>query len=190
MIAIAMEEDWVKELNDQVEAWTLGLALQLAELGVDAIWFGEDLGTQTSMLISPNMWRNEFKPRYKRMIEEIKKVRPDMLFILHSDGAVAPLVDDFVEIGIAIYNPVQPNVPGSDPQELQDKYGEKISFFGGIDQQQLLPSGDEDALRQEIKRRYEIMGKNGNYLMAPAHIIQVDTSPEMVKVMIDTVKNL
>lgn len=190
MLAIAMEETWISRLNDRVEAWTYGLAEQLVKLGVDAIWFGEDLGTQTSMLISPDMWRNEFKPRYARMIKKLKSIRDDVIFIMHSDGAVAPLVDDFAEIGFSVYNPVQPNVPGSDPQELQEKHGDKIAFFGGIDQQELLPSGDTEALEKEIVRRYEIMGKNGNYLMAPAHIIQSDTSPEMVKVMIETVKSL
>ena len=190
MIALAMEEPWIYALNDRVEQWTFGLAKQLIELGVDAIWFGEDLGTQTSMLISPDMWRNEFKPRYARMIAELKKIRPEVLFIIHSDGAVAPLVDDFVEIGFSIYNPVQPNVPGSDPQELQDKYADKIAFFGGIDQQELLPSQDAKALKEEITRRYEIMGKQGNYLMAPAHIIQSDTSPEMVLAMIEAVTSL
>ena len=85
---------------------------------------------------------------------------------------------------------MQPNVPGSDPQELQDKYADKIAFFGGIDQQELLPSGDAKALKDEITRRYEIMGKQGNYLMAPAHIIQSDTSPEMVLAMIEAVTSL
>lgn len=190
MIAMAMDEAWVHALNDKAEAWTLGLATQLVEAGVDAIWFGEDLGTQTSMLISPDMWRAEFKPRYARMIAALKELRPDVLFIIHSDGAVAPLVDDFIEIGFSIYNPVQPNVPGSDPVELQQKYGQRISFFGGIDQQVLLPSGDERALRNEIRRRYEVMGRNGNYLMAPAHIIQADTTPQMVMAMIAAVKSL
>jgi uroporphyrinogen decarboxylase len=190
MMAMAMEEPWIGALNDRVEAWTLGLARQLVEAGVDAIWFGEDLGTQTSMLISPDMWRAEFKPRYARMIAELKKINPAVLYIIHSDGAVAPLVDDFVEIGFSVYNPVQPNVPGSDPEELNRKYGNRIAFFGGIDQQVLLPSGDVQALRAEIKRRYQVMGMNGNYLMAPAHIIQSDVAPEMVIAMIDAIKAL
>ena len=83
---------------------------------------------------------------------------------MHSDGAVAPLVNDFIEIGVDIYNPVQPNVAGSDPRELQEKYGDRISFFGGIDQQELMPAGDADALAAEIRRRAEIMGAEGNYL--------------------------
>ncbi|OHD82464.1 MAG: hypothetical protein A3J97_10570 [Spirochaetes bacterium RIFOXYC1_FULL_54_7] len=190
MMAMAMEEPWIQALNDKVEAWTLGLARQLVEAGVDAIWFGEDLGTQTSMLISPDMWRAEFKPRYARMIAELREINPDVLYIIHSDGAVAPLVDDFIEIGFSVYNPVQPNVPGSDPEELNQKYGERISFFGGIDQQVLLPSGDVQALRQEIKRRYQVMGLDGNYLMAPAHIIQADVAPETVVAMIEAIKAL
>jgi uroporphyrinogen decarboxylase len=190
MIAMAMEEPWVRALNDKAEAWSLGIATQLIEAGVDAVWFGEDLGTQTSMLISPDTWRAEFKPRYARMIAALKKLRPEALFIIHSDGAVAPLVDDFIEIGFSVYNPVQPNVPGSDPEELQLKYGQRISFFGGIDQQLLLPSGDEEALREEVRRRYQVMGRGGNYLMAPAHIIQADTSPRMVMAMIAAVKSL
>lgn len=190
MMAFAMEEEWIERLNDKVEAWTLGLAKQLAELGVDAIWFGEDLGTQNSMLISPDMWRERLKPRYIRMIGELKKLNPNLDIIMHSDGAVAPLIDDFIAMGINIYNPVQPNVPGSDPQELVDKYGGRINFFGGIDQQELLPKGDTEAIKAEIERRARILGKNGGYLMAPAHIIQADTTPETVEAMIAAVKGL
>ena len=190
MMALAMDEPWVEALNDRVEAWTASLAHSLAARGVDAIWFGEDLGTQTSTLISPDMWRERFKPRHARVISGLKEKYPDLMIIMHSDGAVAPLVDDFIEIGVDIYNPVQPNVAGSDPQELQDRYGDRIRFFGGIDQQELLPSGDTDALAAEIARRAAIMGADGNYLMAPAHIIQADVAPETVLAMIEAVKGL
>jgi uroporphyrinogen decarboxylase len=108
---------------------------------------------------------------------------------MHSDGAVAPLIDDFIEMGIDIFNPVQPNVPGNDPQELMDKYGGKICFFGGIDQQDLLPKGDKVAIRDEIHRRARIMGKGGGYLMAPAHILQADVSAETVEIMIESMRS-
>jgi len=188
MMSLAMEEQWLEKLSDKVEYWTTGLATQMAKLGVDAIWFGEDLGTQTSTLMSPDMWRQRFKPRYIRMFETIRKENPDLIIIMHSDGAVAPLVHDFIEIGIDVYNPVQPNVPGSDPKQLKKKYGQSISFFGGIDQQQLLPGGDVEAIRKEIKNRCEILGENGGYLLAPAHILQADVTPETVRVMIEAAK--
>ena len=190
MMAFALGDSWVTKLNDMVENWTTGLAMQLVELGVDAIWFGEDLGTQLSMLISPDMWRDRFKPRYKRMIEKLKAVNPEVMIIMHSDGAVAPLIDDFIAMGIEIYNPVQPNVPGSDPAELKQKYGGRISFFGGIDQQELLPSGDFKALEAELKMRSEILGKGGGYLMAPAHIVQADTTFDTIEKMVAIIQNL
>ncbi|PIE31329.1 hypothetical protein CSA56_18560 [candidate division KSB3 bacterium] len=188
LIALASGEAWVEVLNDRVEYWSTNIALQLIKLGVDAIWMGEDLGTQTSTLISPRMWRKRFKHRYQRMIETFRKENPEIIIIMHSDGAVAPLLHDFIDLGIDVYNPVQPNVPGSDPQELKDKFGDSISFFGGIDQQQLLPKGDPEEIRKEVQRRARILGDNGGYLLAPAHILQADTSPETIELMIEAAK--
>jgi uroporphyrinogen decarboxylase len=188
LVDFAMEEPWIEKLNGRVEEWTAAIALQLVALGVDAIWLGEDLGTQTSMLISPDMWRERFKPRYARLISRLKRANPKLLVAFHSDGAVAPLIDDFIELGVDIYNPVQPNVPGSDPEELQSKYGGRICFFGGIDQQALLPSGDVEAIRREVASRARIFGANGGYLMAPAHIIQADVSPETVLAFCEAVR--
>jgi uroporphyrinogen decarboxylase len=184
MVGMLCDEPWLNILNDRVEEWSTGLALQLVKAGADAIWLGEDLGSQTSTLISPEDWRVRFKPRHKRMIEKLRRENPDIIIIMHSDGAVAPLIDDFIEIGVDVYNPVQPNLPGSDPQELKDKYGDQICFFGGIDQQSLLPSGDVSKIRAEIKERISILGKNRGYLLAPAHILQPDITTETIEAMI------
>ncbi len=188
MMAMLMEEPWLERLNDRVEEWSTGLALQLVKAGVDAIWLGEDLGTQTSTLISPEDWRIKFKYRHQRMIETLRRENPGIIIIMHSDGAVAPLLDDFIEMGVDVYNPVQPNVPGSDPQELKEKYGSRMTFFGGIDQQELLPSGNIEQIRNEIRRRIEILGKDRGYLLAPAHILQADISPDTVTEMIRAAK--
>lgn len=184
MVGMLCDEPWLELLNDRVEEWSTGLALQLVRAGVDAIWLGEDLGSQTSTLISPEDWRFRFKHRHRRMIEKLRKENPEIIVIMHSDGAVAPLIDDFIEIGVDVYNPVQPNVPGSDPQELKDRYGERISFFGGIDQQSLLPSGDLQKIKAEIKERIAILGKDKGYLLAPAHILQPDVSAETIEAFI------
>jgi len=184
MISMMCGDSWLDLLDDRVEEWSTGLALQLVKAGVDAIWLGEDLGSQTSTLISPADWRARFKYRHKRMIDRLRAENPSIIVIMHSDGAVAPLIDDFIEIGVDVYNPVQPNVYGSDPQELKDRYGSRISFFGGIDQQELLPSGDIPRIKSEIQERINILGKDRGYLLAPAHILQADVSPETVEAMI------
>ena len=190
LMAMATGEEWVNALDERVEHWTTRLALQLVEAGVDALWFGEDLGSQTSTLISPDQWRQRYKPRHKRIIDAVKAANPRVIVIMHSDGVVAPLIEDFIEIGVDVYNPVQPNVPGSDPADLTAKYGGRISFFGGIDQQCLLPGGDLAALTAEIKRRAAVMGAKGGYLRAPAHIIQADVSMDTIEHMIREVKSI
>ncbi|HTZ51621.1 MAG TPA: uroporphyrinogen decarboxylase family protein [Spirochaetia bacterium] len=190
LIGIAMDEDWAAALDQRVEEWTTGLALSLVDAGVDALWFGEDLGSQTSMLISPDQWRQRYKPRHTRIIDAVKAARPDVIIIMHSDGAVAPLIDDFIQMGIEVYNPVQPNVPGSDPEELARRYGGRISFFGGIDQQVLLPRGDRAAITADVRHRASVLGANGGYLVAPAHILQADVSVETVEHFIREVKAL
>lgn len=184
LLGMMCEEPWIERLNDKVEEWSTGLALQLVKAGVDAIWLGEDLGSQTSTLISPEIWRNLFKPRHKRLIKKLKQLNPDIIIIMHSDGAVAPLIDDFIEIGVDVYNPIQPNVAGSDPQELKNKFGDRICFFGGIDQQSLLPGGDVIKIYEEIRQRIQILGNGRGYLLAPAHILQADVSSETVNEMI------
>jgi uroporphyrinogen decarboxylase len=190
LIGMAMEEDWTTALDQRVEEWTTGLALSLVHAGVDALWFGEDLGSQTSTLISPQQWRARYKPRHQRIIDRVKAANPEIIVIMHSDGAVAPLIDDFIELGVEVYNPVQPNVPGSDPEELARKYGGRINFFGGIDQQVLLPRGDTTAITQEVRRRARILGAKGGYLIAPAHILQADVSVDIVQHLISAVEAL
>ncbi|AEF80487.1 uroporphyrinogen decarboxylase family protein [Leadbettera azotonutricia] len=190
MMGLAGEEDWVEALNDKVEQFSTGICEELVKAGVDAIWLGEDLGSQVSTLISPSMWRQFFRPRYERLIKKLKAINPGIIIIMHSDGAVAPLLDDFIEMGIGVFNPVQPNVPGSDPAELAQKYGGRINFFGGIDQQGLLPAGNIAAIEKEMRRYAETLGKNGGYLMAPAHIIQADVNPETVEAMLRIAKTL
>jgi len=190
LMGMMCEEPWIEKLNDKIEEWSTGLAIQLVKAGVDAIWLGEDLGSQSSTLISPEIWRNIFKPRHKRMIDKLKKENPDIIIIMHSDGAVAPLIDDFIEMGVDVYNPVQPNVPGSDPEGLKEKFGDSISFFGGIDQQELLPGGNIEKIREEIDYRIKTLGKDAGYLLAPAHILQADVSTETVKEMIKAANEL
>jgi uroporphyrinogen decarboxylase len=190
LVGMAMDEDWTTALDQRVEEWTTGLALRLVDAGVDALWFGEDLGSQTSMLISPRQWRERYKPRHKRIIDKVKAANPGIVVIMHSDGAVAPVIDDFIELGVEVYNPVQPNVPGSDPEELVQRYGGRINFFGGIDQQVLLPRGDKAAISAEIRRRAAILGAHGGYLIAPAHILQADVSVDTIEHMIKVVKTI
>ena len=134
------------------------------------------------------MWRNIFKPRYAELWQEVKSINPDLIICYHTDGAVSPILGDLAEIGMEVFNPVQPNVPGHDPQELKDQFGDKFAFWGAIDQQDLLPNGTPEQIEAEVAKRIRILGAGGGYMSSPAHMIQSDVSMENVEAFIAAVK--
>jgi len=157
------------------------VGLRLIEIGVDAIWAGDDFGTQSGLLFSPLMFDELLAPHYKRMNDAFKAANPDIILALHCDGAVSELLDKIYEVGYEVFNPVQPGVPGHGPQELKSAFGDKFVFWGAIDQQELLPKGTDAELEADIKEKIRILGRDRGYMISPAHIIQADVSPERVE---------
>lgn len=188
LVDMALGEDYVEVLLDRVAAFSTALGKRLVELGVDGIWFGDDFGAQNGMMISPKMWRKIFKPRYRELFQEFKAANPNLLLMYHTDGAVAPILEDLIEIGLDVFNPVQPNVPGHDPQELKTKFGDRMAFWGAIDQQNLLPNGTAAEIEVDVAEKIRVLGAGGGYMCAPAHIIQADVSLENVEAFIAAVK--
>ena len=188
LVDMMMETEYVVPLFEACADFQTKIGLKLIEKGVDALWFGDDFGTQVSLLIPPETFREQLKPVYKRMIDQFKAVKPDIIPILHCDGAVADLLDDIRDIGFEVFNPVQPGVPGHLPHDMKTNFGEKFAFWGAIDQQDLLPNGTDDQLEQDVAEKIRILGKGGGYMIAPAHIIQNDVTPERVLFFIDLCK--
>jgi uroporphyrinogen decarboxylase len=188
MTDMAMGEPYVEALLDRTMGFSIAIGRRLVELGVDGIWTGDDFGTQNGMMISPEMWRRLFKPRMAEVFRQFRAINPDVVVMYHCDGAIAPILDDLVEIGLDVFNPVQPNVPGHEPHELKAKFGDRLSFWGGIDQQQLLPLGSPAEIDADVRAKIEALGRGGGYMVAPAHILQGDTPIENVEAFIDAVK--
>ncbi len=188
LVDMMMETEYVVPLFEACAEYQTQIGLRLIEKGVDAIWFGDDFGTQTSLIMPPETFREQLKPFYKMMIDRFREAKPDIIPILHCDGAVADLLDDIREIGFEVFNPVQPGVPGHLPQDMKDNFGDKFAFWGAIDQQDLLPKGTDSELEEDIIEKISILGKNGGYMIAPAHIIQNDVSPERVLRFIELCK--
>lgn len=185
LMDMMMEAEYVVPLFEACAEFQTQIGLKLIERGVDAIWFGDDFGTQTSLIIPPEIFCSQLKPVYKRMIDRFKASKPDIIPILHCDGAVANLLDDIRDIGFEVFNPVQPGVPGHLPQDMKNNFGDKFSFWGAVDQQDLLPNGSDEELEKDIIEKIKILGRGGGYMISPAHIIQNDVSPERVKKFIE-----
>jgi len=187
LMDMALGVEYVEPLIQKTKNFALAIGKKLVSMGVDGIWAGDDFGAQNGMLISPKMWRKLFKERYREVYRELKSINSEVIIMQHCDGAVAPILDDWIEVGLEVFNPVQPNVPGHDPRELKDKFGSRMSFWGAIDQQNLLPNGTADEIRADIKEKIEILGEGGGYMCSAAHIIQSDTSMENVEAFIHAV---
>jgi len=185
LVDMMMESEYVIPLFEACAEFQTEVGLRLIDLGVDAIWFGDDFGTQTSLIFSQETFRDQLKSSYKGMIDRFKSAKSDIIPILHCDGAVAELLDDIHEIGFEVFNPVQPGVPGHAPEDMKKRFGDKFSFWGAIDQQDLLPNGTDAELESDIKDKIDILGENGGYMISPAHIIQNDVTPERVEKFIE-----
>jgi len=157
---------------------------------VQVVVITDDQGTQTSLMISPRMFRVFIKPYLKSLIETIKAAA-DVKVLMHCDGAIAPIIEDLIEIGVDILNPIQTVVKGlEDTRALKDKYGDRICFHGGIDVQQFLPNATPGQVRQEVQRRISDLGRGGGYILAPCHNINVDIPPANVVALFESAHEL
>ena len=147
---------------------------------VQIVYVTDDLGSQSSLLISPRMFRQLLKPRMKELHDHIKSCA-DVKLMFHTDGAILPLVDDFLDMNVDILNPVQTSVKGlEDTFALNETYGDRLAFHGAIDVQQMLPNATTEELELEIARRVHDLGRDGGYILAPCHNIGHDIPPENV----------
>ena len=181
LVDMMLEAEYVQPLFEKCTEYQTKVAVELIKRGVDAIWYGDDFGTQNSLIMPPEIFRDQVKPWYRKMNDDLKAINADILPILHCDGAVRLLLDDIKEMGFDVFNPVQPDVPGHSAQELKSEFGDKLVFWGAIDQQHLLPFGTMEEIETDIKDKITTLGKNGGYMISPAHIIQDDVSHERVE---------
>lgn len=161
-------------------------AKHLVQMGVDMIWIGDDVGGQHGMVISPDHWRKFLKPRIAEFITTLKEMNPDVKIAYHSDGNIYPIIPELIEIGLDVLNPVQP--ASMDPAKLKDEYGERLCFWGSIDEQQSLPFGSPEDVRQEVLTRLRTLGRGGGLILGPTHHVQLDTPMENFWAMTDTIK--
>jgi uroporphyrinogen decarboxylase len=185
---MAMGKDYVFELLDRLMDFNLTCAKRMINLGADMIWTGDDVGTQKGMMMSPAMWRQVLKPRMKKMFDEMKKENPSIKIAYHSCGSIVPIIEDLIEIGLDVLNPIQPLAKGMDLALFKKKYGDKLVFFGGVDVQDVLPHGTTEDVEAEVRRRIQAAAKGGGFIIAPAHNIQPDTSIENIKAFFRAVK--
>jgi len=152
---------------------------------LEVIMFSDDIAGQDGMMISPNDFRKFIKPQWKRLFDFIRS-RTDAKLCLHCCGNITAILDDIVEIGIEVINPVQVTNPQMNTRLLKQNYGDKLAFWGGIDTQFVMPMGTVEDVRQEVKKRIDDLALGGGYILSAVHTIQPDVSNENIVALYDT----
>ncbi len=186
MMDFVLNPDLAEMILDIPFNYHLAAAEKLVKMGVDMIWTGDDMGGQNSMIISPEMWRKFFKPRMAHFFSSLKQINPDIKIAYHSDGVIEPIIPDLIEIGLDVLNPIQP--ASMDPAYLGRKFGDKLCFWGTIDEQHTLPFGTPGDVKKEVETRLETVGLNGGLIIGPTHHVQLDTPMENFEAMVKTIK--
>lgn len=182
---IGINKNYAKKLLDTIIQKNIVMLENFLELTeIDGVLLGSDWGSQRSLLMSPDTWRELIAPGEKKEYDLIKESGKDVW--IHSCGNIQGIIPDLINMGVDVLNPIQPEA--MDIFKLKHDYGDKITFWGGISTQQTLPYGTADEVKQEIQRVVPYMSKNGGYIMAPAQEIQEDVPFENIAALIDELK--
>ncbi|MDR3692674.1 MAG: uroporphyrinogen decarboxylase family protein [Fimbriimonas sp.] len=175
--------DW---LFDRYAEQSTRMALAGAQAGADLIRLGDDVGTQRGMMMSVPFWRKHLKPRLARIVEAAKTVENPPYVQYHSDGRINEIVDDLIEIGVDILNPVQPECMPID--EVADRWKDRIAFCGMIGTQTTMPFGSEDDVRAQVAGCEKWIHLGAKMVLAPTHVLEPDVPWQNVIALANAVR--
>ncbi len=185
-------EDWFTDLIAQPDLigyimdHTLEFQMAAAEAALkatgdfaDVVMLGDDIGVQGGPMVSPRIYRQLIKPRQAKLFARIHELTSAKV-LYHTCGSVVDLIDDLIEIGVDVLNPVQVAAARMDTAELKRRFGDRIAFWGAIDTQRVMPMGTPDEVRAEARRRIRDLAPGGGYVVDTVHNVQADVPPENI----------
>jgi uroporphyrinogen decarboxylase len=176
--------EFVRDLLHSIGEYNVAQINKALEFDIDGVYFGDDWGQQRGLQMGPQLWREFIYPILKRMYGVVKEA--NRVVMIHSCGDVDELFDDLIEIGLACFNPFQPEV--MDIHALMDRYHGRLAFHGGLSTQRTLPYGTPEEVRRETDRLIG-HGRDGGYILAPAHDVEGDVPLENMLAFIETAQS-
>jgi uroporphyrinogen decarboxylase len=176
--------EFVERFLDAIVEHNLRQVRRALEFDIDAVYFGDDYGMQTGLIMGRAHWRRFIKPRLARMFAPVRDA--GKFVMMHSCGCVAELFDDLIEIGLNCFNPFQPEV--MDVFAIKRQYHGRLTFHGGLSIQRTLPFGSPEEVRRETQRLIDA-GRSGGYIFSPSHAVPPDCPPENLVAMMETLRS-
>ena len=182
LMDMALDRGFANKLLERITEIQLVLIQRYLELGVDGGYLGDDYGAQQGLIMSPETWKQLFRPRLERLFAPFRE--RGLPVILHSDGQIQKIIPDLLEIGLTALNPVQPEV--LDHAWLAENFGGKLAFYGGISTQTVLPGGSPEQVREAVRACWKQLAPQGSgLLLAPSHRMMADIPMENVEAMLE-----
>ena len=180
------DEDMAEACLRRMADFQVQVARRVAECGFDVIVYGDDIGTQKSMMMSMDLWRRWLKPDMKRAIAAAKEVNPSVLAYYHSDGVIYDAIPELIEIGVDILNPIQPEC--IDPDRVKALYGDRLSLWGCVGTQTTMPFGTQEDVDSCVRHLCEVAGKGAGLCIAPTHVLEPEVPYENLEALIAAVR--
>lgn len=179
------DPDMALALMWKCEEYFKEAGLRLIRAGADMVSIIGDIATQKTLLFSQDVYRQIMKPVLQDMIKAFKAENPNIIMFFHSDGCLDMIVDELIDTGFDVINPIQPEC--MDIFAFKEKYGDKVVMHGTVSIQELLPHGTVEDVKREVRKIIDICGKNGGLVIAPSNLVQNDTPLENIVAMYEEI---
>lgn len=178
MCDMMMDDDMATVLLDKVTELAVMQAESYAQAGADAIFLGDDVGMQHSIMMSVSLYEQWLMPRLKQVIDAAKAINPNLIVFYHSCGRVTELIPSLIKAGIDVLDPVQPETMNF--CELHEMYGDRLSFHGTLGTQSVMPFGTPEEVRETVFENLDIAGEKGGLFVCPTHLLEPEVPVENV----------
>jgi uroporphyrinogen decarboxylase len=176
------EPEWAHFILDRFMERNLLAATAAAEAGADELYTGDDVANQNALMFSPEHWRTFIKAKWARVYAAAKAIKPDIRIWYHSDGNITEIIPELLEIGVDIFNPLQPECV--DLLEIKKRYGHRLVIDGAVGTQTTMPFGSPADVRKCVEERVRTLGSDGALIISPTHVLEPEVPVENIRAFV------
>ncbi|MHB9024585.1 MAG: uroporphyrinogen decarboxylase family protein [Armatimonadota bacterium] len=189
LMDLLTQREWAESILDRYCDNNVRTAEAAARAGYDMISTGDDVASQQALMFQPEIWRAVMKPRWAKVIAAARAIKPDIHVWYHSDGNIWDILDDLIEIGITIHNPVQPEC--MNPFDVRKRCGKRLAFDGCVGTQSTFPFGTPPEMRQVVRELVDgLDGRQGGLMLSPTHVLEPEVPPANIVEFFDEIERI